>query len=279
MNKLDDVTLVTIETHYHDLAGRALEECVKRIPFRNVITFSDREIFSGAKLVPVTNITSMRDYCDIMLKGMWPYVETSHIIFVQWDAMIHDPINWDDDFLNYDYIGAVWPWRPTGQNVGNGGFSLRSRKLLNALRHSSINLVPESEHGVQEDNYIAIQHRTLLEQHAGIKFAPQELAAKFSYELGNYNGSMAFHGFWNIINFMPDDTISYFFTKRPPNMFSELHRAHHIIVALAVRNRMDLFDTAVDEIKACKDFAKLTQWLANESFPNKDHVMAALVVN
>jgi 5'(3')-deoxyribonucleotidase len=276
MNKLDDVTLVTIETHYHDLAGRALEECVRRIPFRNVVTFSDREIFPGAKNVPVNNITSMRDYCDIMLKGMWPFIETSHMIFVQWDAMIREPNLWNDDFLNYDYIGAVWPWRPVGNNVGNGGFSLRSAKLLQALRHASIQLVPESEHGVQEDNYIAIQHRTLLEQHAGIKFAPQELAMQFSYELGDYPPAMAFHGFWNIINFMPYETATYFFTNRPPNMFSELHRAHHIIYALATQDRMDLFDTAVDEIRACKDYATLRQWLSQENFPNKDHVMQAM---
>ena len=276
MNKLDDVTLVTIETHYHDLAARALEECVKRIPFRNVITVSDRVIFPGAKLVPVNTITSMRDYCDILLKGLWPFVETSHMIFVQWDAMIYDETMWDDDFLNYDYIGAVWPWQPSGRNVGNGGFSLRSAKLLQALRHPQIQLVPDGEHGVQEDNYIAIQHRNLLEQFYGINIAPDTVAKRFSYELSNYQKSMAFHGFWNILSLMPDDTMEYFFRNRPPNMFAELHRCHHNIAALAHRDRMDLFDLAVPEILQMPQLDMLRTWFSNEIIPNRDHILQAL---
>jgi hypothetical protein len=276
MSSTADITLVTIETHYHDLAARALEECVKRIPVRNIITFSDREIFAGAKNVPVKTITSMRDYCDIMLKGMWPFVETSHMIFVQWDAMIHDPGYWTDDYLNYDYIGAVWPWQPVGQNVGNGGFSLRSAKLLEALRNPTIQLQPNGPHGVQEDNYIAIQHRTQLEQHYGIKFAPDTVARHFSYELGEYHGSMAFHGFWNIIHFMPANTVTFYFEKRPPNMFNEMHKAHHIIVALGAKNRLDLFDSALEEIKSSPALPQLVQWLSNEDFPNQPYIVDKL---
>ena len=277
MSTRNDVTLVTIETHYHELAARALEECVKRIPFRNVVTFSDREIFAGAKNVPVNTITSMHDYCDIMLKGMWPYIETSHMIFVQWDAMIHDSNQWTDDFLNYDYIGAVWPWQPVSNNVGNGGFSLRSTKLLQALRYPLIQLDPTGPNGIQEDNYIAIQHRKLLETKFDIRFAPDTLARQFSYELGEYTTpSMAFHGFWNIINFMPRDTVDYFFTRRPPNIFQEMHRAHHTIVALAATNRVDLIQSAVEDIQSGPDFVRLLQWLSNEDFPNQPAVIQAL---
>ena len=277
MRNINDVTLVTIETHYHDLAARALEECTRRLPFRNVVTFSDRPIFPGAKNIPINNVPNIRDYCDIMLKSMWPFIETEQMLFVQWDAMVHDATLWTDEFLEYDYIGAVWPWEPPGQNVGCGGFSLRSRRLLHALRHPAINMSPDSKFGMTaEDAYIGVVHRNLLEQN-GITFAPQEVAARFSYELGAYNGSMSFHGFWNIINFMPVETVNYFFENRPPNMFAGIHRAHHNIIALANRNRMDLFDTAIDDIRACSEFEKLVQWLGNEAFPCKDHVMGRLL--
>ena len=270
---VDDVTLVTIETHYHALAGRALQECVDRIPFKNVVTFSDRPLLPGATNIPTNTITSMRDYCEIMLKCMWPHIKTSHIIFAQWDAMIFDETRWNDDFLNYDYIGAVWPWQPPGQNVGNGGFSLRSMKLLNALRDPFIHMVPEGPNGVQEDNYIAIVHRNMLEQKYGIKFADANLASQFSYELGPYSKSMAFHGFWNVINFMPKDTVDFFFTKRPPNMFNELHRAHHIIVALGNTDRVDLVESAADEIRAGKDYANLFAWLTQDTYDNKTAIL------
>jgi len=273
MSSLKDVTLVTIETHYHDLAARALEETVKRLPVGKVVTFSDRPLLAGATNVPTVPIKSMRDYCDIMLKGFWPFIDTEYIIFAQWDAMAFDSSQWTDDFLNYDYIGAVWPWQPPGQNVGNGGFSLRSMKLLQALRYPVIQLVENSEHGVQEDNYISIVHRQLLEQKFGIRFAPQEVAKKFSYELGPYEGSMAFHGFWNVINFMPNDVTDFFVTHRPPGMFDELHRAHHTIVALAVADRLDLLEQCADEIRSGKDYQNVYSWLSQETFDNKQAVL------
>lgn len=273
MSTIKDVTLVTIETHYHDLAARALEETVKRLPVGRVVTFSDRPLLAGAKNVPVTPINSMHDYCDIMLKGFWPYIETEYIIFAQWDAMVFDASQWTDDFLNYDYIGAIWPWRPPGQNVGNGGFSLRSMKLLQALRYPVIQMVENSEHGVQEDNYISIVHRQLLEQKFGIQFAPQELASRFSYELGPYSGSMAFHGFWNVINFMPNDVADFFVTHRPPGMFSELHRAHHTIVAMAVAERLDLLEQCADEIRNSPAYENLYAWLSQETFDNQQSVL------
>ena len=116
-------------------------------------------------------------------------------------------------------------------------------------------------------------HRQLLEQKFGIRFAPPELAKKFSYELGPYDGSMAFHGFWNVINFMPDDVTDFFVTHRPPGMFGELHRAHHTVVALAVANRLDLVEQCADEIRGSPSHAQLYTWLSNETFDNKQSVL------
>jgi hypothetical protein len=278
MSTINDVTLVTIETHYHALAGRALEETVNRIPFKNVVTFSDKPLLRGAKNIPTVPIPSIRDYCDIMLKSLWPFIETEFVIFAQWDAMVFDESKWTDDYLNYDYIGAIWPWEPPGQNVGCGGFSLRSMKLLQALRYPTIQMTTDSRFGLKhEDAYIGVVHRQLLEQKFDIKFAPQETAAQFSYELGPYADSMSFHGFWNIINFMPKSTVDYFVTNRPPGMFDELHRAHHTVEAMARTGRMDLLEQCADEIKTGKDYAQLVQWLSQENFENKQRTLELIV--
>jgi hypothetical protein len=270
MSSLQDVTLVTVETHYHELASRCLEECTNRLPFGKVVTFSDKPLLAGATNIPTQPIGSITDYCDIMLKSFWPFIETEFVIFAQWDAMVFDQTQWTNDFLNYDYIGAIWPWEPPGQNVGCGGFSLRSMKLLQALRYPTIQMTPENKFGMKhEDAYIGVVHRQLLEQKFGIKFAPMNLAAQFSYELGPYSPSMSFHGFWNIINFMPKDTVDFFVTKRPPGMFNELHRAHHSVVALATTGRMDLLEQCEYEIRSGDDYVKLLQWLSQEDFPNK----------
>jgi hypothetical protein len=278
MSTIDDVTLVTIETHYNELAARALEETVKRIPFKNVVTFSNRNIYPGAKNVPVNVIPNIRDYCDIMLKSMWPFIETSHMIFAQWDAMVFDGSQWTDEFLEYDYIGAIWPWEPPGQNVGCGGFSLRSAKLLQALRDPMIQMTPESRFGMKhEDAYIGVVHRQYLDKKFGIRFAPPEVAAQFSYELGSYSKpSMSFHGFWNVIKFMPAATVDFFVTNRPPGMFNELHRCHHTIAAMAETGRVDLVELCADEIRAGADYAQVIAWLNNEDFPNKSDIMSLI---
>src|ERR1700687_3454326 len=44
------------------------------------------------------------------------------------------PAAWREEFLGCDYIGAQWFWHDDAMRVGNGGFSLRSRKLLLALQ-------------------------------------------------------------------------------------------------------------------------------------------------
>lgn len=278
MSAIDNVTLVTVETMYHDMARKALEETLSRIPFKNVVVFSDKNILPGSTWVPIQPTTTMFDYCDIILKGMWPFIGTSHAIFQQWDAMIWNADAWDDNFLNYDYIGAVWPWQPPGQNVGNGGFSLRSRKLLNALRHPSIQMIQSGPHGVQEDNYIAIVHRKMLEEKFGIRFAGDDVAAKFSHELApGGDNSMAFHGLWNIVRFMPRETAYYFIERASASTWNEVHRAHHIIVEIARKGYLQLLDSQRNKIQQGTAYADLMRWLNHESFDNKDETMSILL--
>ena len=271
----DDVTLVTIETMYHGLAKRAMEETLARVPFKHAMVFSDQDFLPGAKHIKIEH-GDMLSYCNLLLKGMLEHVETPYVIFQQWDAMVHDGSRWHDYFLLNDYIGAVWPWRPHGTNVGNGGFSLRSRKLLEALQAPDIQLDPTSEHGVQEDNYIAIKHRPWLESQ-GIVFAPAPVADQFAMELneGGFN-AMAHHGFWNIVQFMPRDTVEYFVNNAPANTWNELHRAHHTIVTMSAMGYMDLLESQVQQIKASPARQELVDWMSQEEFPNKHKTIQLL---
>lgn len=272
---LDDVTLVTIETMYHGLARRAMEETLKRVPFKHAMVFSDQDFLPGAKHVKIEH-GDMFSYCNLLLKGMLEHVETDYVIFQQWDAMVHDGSKWRDYFLLNDYIGAVWPWRPHGQNVGNGGFSLRSRKLLQALQAPHIQLDPAGEHGVQEDNYIGIKHRAELEAQ-GIVFALPPVANQFSIELAPEGyGAMAHHGFWNIVQFMPRDVTEFFIANAPANTWQEVHRAHHTLVCLSGMDYLDLVESVADDVKASKCHAELIQWFGNEDFPNKARFLEIL---
>jgi hypothetical protein len=273
---MDDVTLVTIETMYHGLAKRAMEETLSRVPFKHAMVFSDQDFLPGAKHVKIEH-GNMESYCNLMLKGMLEHVETPYIIFQQWDAMVHDGSKWRDYFLLNDYIGATWPWRPHGQNVGNGGFSLRSRRLLEELQAPHIQLDPsDPEHGIQEDNYIAIKHRAYLES-KGMIFAFPTVANQFSIELSpDADKAMAHHGLWNVVQFMPRDVVEYFITNCPDNTWNEVHRAHHTIVCLAGNGYLDLLGTQAERIKASPVCKELCEWMSNEEFPNKAETLKML---
>ena len=272
---LNDVTLVTIETMYHGLAKRAMEETLARLPIKNVLVFSDQDFLPGARHVPIEH-GDMFSYCQRLLKGIGEHVETSHIIFQQWDAMVHDGNKWQDYFLLNDYIGATWPWRPHGQNVGNGGFSLRSKKLLDALQAPHLQMNIFGEHGVQEDNYISIVWRPELEK-LGIEYAPAPVADQFSQELGeNGHRAMAHHGLWNIVQFMPRDVIEYFILNCPANTWNEVHRAHHTILCLAANGHLDLIEAHAPAIKASPVHRELISWFSNEDFPNQKEAIVLL---
>lgn len=82
-----------------------------------------------------------------MIKELNKYIETSYVLIIQYDGFILNPDAWTDEFLEYDYIGAPW-WYTDDCNVGNGGFSLRSKKLLEILANddSILETHPEDHH-------------------------------------------------------------------------------------------------------------------------------------
>ena len=97
------------------------------------------------------------------------------------------------------------PGAKVGNNahaVGNGGFSLRSRTLLEALQD------PQIVASHPEDTAICRTHREYLEREHGIAFAPATVADQFSFEHVEPRGpSFGFHGQINITRFVDDKAI------------------------------------------------------------------------
>lgn len=254
------ITLVTQETMYHSLAARALTETLKHIEVAEVLTFSNRPILDGARHVHVDHFPSVNEYCEFMIKGMQEHVTTDHILFVQWDAMAYNRSMWTDEFLQYDYIGAPWPWESEGSNIGNGGFSLRSQRLLDALADPAIQLK-----GTNEDQVIGQTSRKYLEQVHGITFPPTALAARFSYELGQHTPSFGFHGPWNVIRFADMDTVDYYL-KHMSYVGWNIYKWHHLLLALterqcynAIADVMDQFEQHSPEL-----IDQVVTWLSQE---------------
>ena len=106
------------------------------------------------------------------------------------DGMIQNPDAWTDDFLNYDYIGAPWalghPVKFDNKEAfwggGNGGFTLRSKKLCEMLSEiDTSSNTPIKNIDDHEDILICHTHFKFLRE-KGIKFAPTDVSAKFSTE-------------------------------------------------------------------------------------------------
>lgn len=123
------------------------------------------------------------------------YIDNDYMLSIHDDGFIINPHLWDDTFLEYDYIGAPWPtgyeWCSRNR-VGNGGFVLKSKKFLNLEL-----TIPFTT----QNNDVAVTN-TYYDYftHYGCKYAPVEVAARFSLEHAipeceyNLNNTFGFHG-------------------------------------------------------------------------------------
>lgn len=231
------VSIVVIEFMQHDLAKYALDHSLQHIDAKEVIVISDRDFIPGSTFVQHNQVTDYKEYNQLMLTGMAEHVNTDHMLVVQTDGIANDRTKWTDEFLKYDYIGAPWPWKAEGDNIGNGGFSLRSKRMLDACLDEHIKLKD------LEDTAIA-ENRKYLEETYNVKFAPTSLAKQFSFELGVYEGSFGFHGMWNVFNLMSDSDMDYYVTQMNYKGWN-IYRWHHTLAAVMRRGRMDIYEHMV----------------------------------
>lgn len=190
MKQLKNVTIVGV-------AGTKALETLK------AINYSSRDIEFGAyKLITPDDLQddkveiikceplNYEQYNHFIVYRLHEYIDTEFALLVQNDGYAVNPDQWDDEFLEYDYIGALWPMPqddfsfrdPEGniQRVGNGGFTLRSKKLLSLAKE--LNLEWKSYFGFyHEDGFYCVHNRKIYEQN-GCKFASIEVASRFSHE-------------------------------------------------------------------------------------------------
>jgi hypothetical protein len=262
---MKNITLVAIEFQWHDLTKYAIERSLEHIDPKEILVISDKEIYPGAKHVIRPPVNGIAEYAGIMLKGVGEYVDTNHALYVQWDGIANDKTQWTDDFLNYDYIGAVWPWEPEGKNVGNGGFSLRSKRLLDACNDVEITLT--SQTSVAEDSIIGSHKRSYLENKYNIQFAPTALANRFSFELGKHVPSFGFHGLWNVFNLMSDADMDYYIDKIDYTGWN-IYKWNHTLAASIRRNRMDIYEYMLNKLSEHNPefLDPLSKWLENTDY-------------
>jgi hypothetical protein len=209
MIDLPQVTLISVDTTSElDSTLKALYTSMSGIKFGEVklITTKDNlekynsELESEGIVIeePLIPITNYNEYNYYVVYKLGEHINTSHCLLVQPDGFVLFPEKWDDTWLNYDYIGAPWAYvedayiDPFGNHhrVGNGGFSLRSKKFLEVpnkvevpweTNNSDFYWMPEGVVNYHEDGNVCVHNRHIfIEQ--GCKYAPVEVAVRFSQE-------------------------------------------------------------------------------------------------
>ena len=198
---LPDVTLCAVSTVNHELTVRAIQECLKHCSFADVVLLSDKPVDAPFRVELIPTFEHGGFYSNFICRELTKYTPSKFNLIVQYDGYIIEPRAWSNQFLDYDYIGAKWPWHPENCRVGNSGFCLRSKKLLDIL--STMDLPPAGTY--VDDVFICHTARDELEKKHGIKIAPEAIADRFSYERHKpTQPSFGFHGLFNFWRHIDD---------------------------------------------------------------------------
>jgi GT2 family glycosyltransferase len=208
--ELPSVTMVCVDSLNLDRALYAIRRTAKEIKCGKVKLFTHFDkpanVEDSIEFVKITPVNSRQDYSVFCSRHLNDYIDTKHFLIVQYDGYALNQDSWSDEFLQYDYIGPVVTKNHGGgcwsgytaefgeRIVGNGGFSLRSKKLLEVIEK----VIPlEVINSVDEDMAICILYRKVLEAN-GIKFAPPKIADKFAVLLDTpvdtYSDQFGWHG-------------------------------------------------------------------------------------
>jgi tetratricopeptide (TPR) repeat protein len=213
MNTAHDITLVAVDCAYPELAADALVRSSAKLQVARVLLLTDAAIeHDGIDVARIPAIKSRAAYSQFIVKELGKHITTDYASVVQWDGFIIDGDAWADEFWNYDYIGAKWPHLQGDFRVGNGGFSLRSKRLLSALASPEFALEPDEN----EDTAICIRYREVLEKKYGIAFADERVADRFAFDVGRPVGpTLGFHGVFNYWQVLTDGELVEFANTAP----------------------------------------------------------------
>ena len=201
---------VVIDTYQQqDFLKEAVFRCRAVDRIEKIYFFGSNPLNVGENFYKINRIKSIKEYNSFLLNTVPFFVEEDYICIFQWDGYPINPSRFSEAFLDFDYIGAPWPHLREGkQIVGNGGFSIRSNRLMQFISDNRIELEQKTtiyrQMADPEDVYICITLHGILNQN-GFTFAPVELASQFSFEAPPSENTFGFHGAFNLPYLYPED--------------------------------------------------------------------------
>lgn len=178
MLKLNNITLICADTVNPAAAIASMQKSMSKVKFAKCVLCTNVDVqVDGIDIVLIPTLNSKEDYSKFIIFELYKHFNTDYCLIVQHDSSVLFPEAWQDEFLNYDVLGAAWLYTD-GRNVGNGGFSLRSKRLQTILGTD-----PNIKMYSPEDEVIGRLYRQYLEETHGIKYPTDDVADEFAFEL------------------------------------------------------------------------------------------------
>jgi hypothetical protein len=204
--ELPDVALVMVDNIAPELACMSLAESCSRVKFGSVHVWTDRpnqytNCFPNHREIHFRYFAgnTLTDVARVLWEKLPDAIANRFALIQQWDSWVLDTSAWRDDFLKYDYIGAPWGWHDVNQ-VGNGGFSLRSMRLIRFVKgHNLWNMQNDDGSQMNEDEAVCRHNRHLIDPHFTIPGAMR--ASQFAFERTHYRAPGEHFGFHGLFNF------------------------------------------------------------------------------
>lgn len=216
MLELPSVTLFCADCVDIERAIHAVERCkaVARFGAVRLLTHLPTD---HPDRVEIPRLPSLVDYSIFMLKRAVKFIDTPHALVIQHDGYIINAGSWNQAWLNLDYIGPLFiqDYANPQDMVGSGGFSLRSRAMMQYTEKCAPDWdgTPESTARAQkavgsyEDGYISHNlrpHLRIGSPTEAAKFAqggwPQSPSVRRNERTYYVERPFGFHGKWSNID-------------------------------------------------------------------------------
>lgn len=203
--QLPTVTLVAIDCLNAGKAIKVLEHCKTLCDFGEVklLTSIPIQYEHRIKIMPLNSLIA---YSVFMLTRFNQYIDTPHCLIVQNDGWILNPESFDPLWLENDYTAGLYMQY---DHCGSGGFSLRSKKIMDYAAEIMPKWDGTQKHAEQiteQEGYYEDGVLSLSGKFKQFKIASIEQAANFS-QAGNRNPKyfrekpFGYHRTWQKIDF------------------------------------------------------------------------------
>jgi hypothetical protein len=200
MRDYSNITIVAI----HGNGGAksmipSIERTARALPGAKKLLITDKLVDTNIEQKVLHQGLDYSGYSHFVIYCLHSFIDTEFALIVQDDGWALNPSAWRDKWLEYDYVGGLTHAAKCGDNfyvtgfqwvgrddvqqiVQNGGFSLRSKRFLEAPSKYGITMhVKQQDIFQNEDVQLCCFMRPSLES-VGLKFAPESEAVYFSFE-------------------------------------------------------------------------------------------------